>query len=139
MSKRAFSLAELLLALTVVSMGLLAIAGAVIYSTRVGGQAARQTRALQYAKQIIALSKLYNLPRVAPINDLPASRVAVNAPPFQDYVSADPQYRRNLRMQVLATDPNDYRSQLYRIEVSVFWFDRGIERSLRDVSVHRAQ
>lgn len=122
----------------VVSIGLLSIAGAVIYSTRIGAQAARQTQALQYAKQIIALSKLANLPRVTPINDAPADRIAVGAPPFQDQVANSPDYRRNVRMQPLSTDPNDYRSQLYNIDVTIYWFDRGRELSLRDQAVHRS-
>lgn len=138
MSRRAFSLAELMVAMLVVSVGLLSIAGAVIYSTRVGALAARQTQALQYAKQIIALSKLANLPKVTPINDAPADRTAVSAPPFQDQITNSSDYRRNIRMQPVSTDPNDYRSQLYNIDVTIYWFDRGRELSLRDQAVHRS-
>lgn len=127
-----------MVAMLVVAVGLLSIAGAVIYSTRIGAQAARQTQALQYAKQIIALSKLANLPRVTPINNTASDRIAVAAPPFQEHIKDHPDYRRNVRMQPLSTDPNDYRSQLYNIDVTIYWFDRGRELSLRDQAVHRS-
>lgn len=129
---------EILLASAVVAVGLLSIAGAVIYSTRVGAQAARQTVALQYAKQLIQLSKLYNLPRVAPINDAPSARTAVDAAPFAGVVSPNANYRRNLRMTPLSSVPTDYRSQLYQIDVTVYWQDRGREVYLHDSAVHRA-
>ena len=138
MFRRAFSLAELMVAMLVVSIGLLSIAGAVIYSTRIGTQSARQTRALQYSKQIIALSKLSNLPRVAPINDAPGDRVPMEAPPFQSQITASPDFKRNVRMQPLSNDPNDYRSQLYNVDVTVYWYDRGRELSLRDQAIHRS-
>lgn len=138
MSRRAFSLAELMVAMLVVSVGLLSIAGAIIYSTRVGALAARQTQALQYAKQIIALSKLANLPRVNPINDPATDRIPVGAPPFQNQIQDSPEYRRNIRMQPLSNDPADYRSQLYSIDVTVYWYDRGQELSLRNQAVHRS-
>lgn len=138
MCKRAFSLAELIIALGVVSVGLLSISGAVVYSTRTGAQAARQTQALQYAKQLIQLSKLYNLPRVSPINDPPSARVAVAAAPFAGNIQALPDYTRNIRMTQVSAVPTDHRSQLYRIDVIIYWWDRGRELSLTDSAIHRS-
>lgn len=135
---RGFSLLEILIATAVVTVGILSIAGAVAYSTKVGAQAARQTRALQFAKQIIQLSKLYNLPKTAPIVDSPAARNPIDAAPFSALIAPDANYRRNVRMVPLALSPTDYRSQLYQIDVSVYWFDRGREVSLQDVAIHRA-
>lgn len=126
------------MALAVAAVGLLALAGAVAYSTRTGAQAARQTTALQYAKQLLQLSKLYNLPKVNPINDAASARTAIDGAPFVGVMQPDANYKRNLRMVPLATSATDYRSQLYRIDVSVFWFDRGREVQLRDSALHRA-
>lgn len=124
--------------MAVVAVSLLATAGSIIYANRTGAQAARQTVALQYAKQLIQLSKLYNLPRTAPINDSPASRVAVDAAPFASNMSPNSSYKRNLRMSALSSTPGDYRSQLYRVDVTIYWYDRGQELSLSDSSIHRS-
>ena len=124
--------------MAVVAVSLLATAGSIIYANRTGAQAARQTVALQYAKQLIQLSKLYNLPRTAPINDSPAARVAVDAAPFASNMSPNSSYKRNLRMSALSSTPGDYRSQLYRVDVTIYWYDRGQELSLSDSSIHRS-
>lgn len=124
--------------MAVVTLGLLAISGAMIYATRVGSQANRQTRALQYAKQLMALSKLYNLPRAGPINDSAAARIAVNAPPFEKEVLADSLYTRNIRMAAVSASSSDYRAQLYQVDVTIYWKDRGREVSLHQRAIHRA-
>lgn len=137
MTRSAFSLAEVIVAIGVLAIGLLAIAGTVIYSTRMEGRAGRATQALHYANQMVDLSKLYNLPKVAPINDAPAARQPINAPPFDQEIYANDLFRRNLTMTWVNSSPADYRHELYQVDVTIYWFERSKEESLHVVGLHR--
>lgn len=137
MRVRAFSLLEVLLAMAVLSLSLMALAGAVIYSMRMESRAGRATEALHLANQISDLSKLYNLPKNAPINDALASRVAINAPPFAADIYANDLFRRNINMTWVNSSPSDYHSELYQIDVTVYWWERSKEESIHLTSLHR--
>ena len=137
MRLRAFSLAEVIVAIGVLAVALMAIAGAVIYSTRMEGRAGRATEALHYANQIIDLSKLYNLPKVAPIHDPPAARRPVNAPPYDQEIYANDLFRRNVRMTWVNSSSGDYRNELYQVDVTIYWFERSKEESLHVAGLHR--
>ncbi|MBN9419154.1 hypothetical protein ABS71_14385 [bacterium SCN 62-11] len=137
MRPRAYSLAEVMVAIGVLSIGLLAIAGSVIYSTRMGGRAGRATEALHYANQMVDLSKLYNLPKVAPIQDAAAARRPINAPPFDMDIYANDLFRRNIHMTWVNSSASDYRNELYQVDVTIYWFEKNKEESLHVVGLHR--
>lgn len=119
------------------AVALLAIAGAVIYSTRMEGRAGRATQALHYANQMVELSKLYNLPKLAPINDPPAARNPIQAPPFAQEIYADDTFRRNIRMTWVNSGSGDYRNELYQVDVTIYWYERSKEESLHVAGLHR--
>lgn len=137
MKRNAFSLAEVIVAIGVLAIGLLAIAGTVIYSTRMEGRAGRATQALHYANQMVDLSKLYNLPKVAPINDAPVARRPLHAPPFHQEIYANDLFRRNVTMTWVNSSAGDYRNELYQVDVTIYWFERSKEESLHVVGLHR--
>jgi prepilin-type N-terminal cleavage/methylation domain-containing protein len=135
--KRAFSLLEVLLAMAVLAIGGLSIVGSVIYATRMESSAGRATQALYLANQISDLCKLYNLPVTAPINDGVAARNPVDGPPFAGEIYANDTFRRNIRMTHLDPSGSTYRSQLYQIDVSVYWWERNQEKSVSLTAIHR--
>ena len=138
MNRRGFSLAEVIVAMGVMAIALMALAGAVIYSTRMEGRAGRATEALHYANQMIDLSKLYNLPKVAPINDPPSARRTLNAPPFDQDIYANDVFRRNLKMTWVNSGASDYRNELYQADVTIYWYERTKEESLHVTGLHRS-
>lgn len=127
-----------MVAIGVLAIGLLAIAGSVLYSTRMEGRAGRATQALHYANQMIDLSKLYNLPKVAAIQDPPAARRPLNDPPFDQEIYANDLFRRNIHMTWVNSSSGDYRNELYQVDVTIYWFERSKEESLHVVGLHRS-
>lgn len=126
------------MAIGVLAVGLMAIAGSVIYSTRMEGRAGRATQALHYANQLLDLSKLYNLPKIAPLNDLPGDRRPIDAPPFTQDIYANDIFKRNITMTWVNSSATDYRNELYQVDVTVYWYERSKEESLHVTGLHRA-
>lgn len=127
------------MALLTVSVGLFALAGSLIYSTRAASSSGRHTQALGYANRLLQLTKFHNLPDRAPINDSAATRTPLNAAPFVGEVDAAPLFRRNLRMMRLSQDLTDYHNELYQVDVSVFWSESGGEKKVTVSGMHRAR
>lgn len=136
-----FSLIEVLIAVGVLGIGILSLVAALAYGSRAGGYAGRLSEATGYGRELINLIRSQNIPFNSPINDAPSARVALDAPPFGGLLPSGTSFTRNIQMQRLkaATDggSDDYRFDLYRVTVMIYWRERDVEKHVRLDALHR--
>lgn len=142
---RGVSLLEVLFAILVLSIGILALSGAMAYGLRGGKQGARSTEATGYARRLVDEVRSRNLPFVAPINDAAADRVPLSNAPFggASGMPANTAMTRNISMNLLKAaktgDATDYRNDLAQVVVRVYWFDEHTEKHVEPRALHRRQ
>lgn len=145
MSTRGFSLLEVLFAIAILAVGILAIVSAIAFGLRGGQQGARVTEAGGYVRRLIDESRARNLPFVAPINDAAAARVPLEAAPFGGANGMPPNTRmtRNITMTPLKAAKtgaaDDYLADLAEVRVRVFWQEKGVEKVVDMRALHRRQ
>lgn len=145
MARRGFSLLEVLFAILVLAVGILAVSSAMGYGLRGGNQGARITEATGYARRLIDEVRTRDLPFVTPINDAPSARVALNAAPFggASALPANTNMTRNISMSLLKAAktgaPDDYKADLAEITVRVYWWEKHAEKFVELKAVHRRQ
>ena len=138
---RAFTLVEVLIAITVISISLLGTVAALTYSVRGSSLAGRNTQALNYARETIELIRVKNLayqPAAPPaansnLNDGPTIRRDLNATPLTTLPAGTP-FRRNIQIRRVANSASDYRYEEMEITVTIYWFDHQAERKVVQVS-----
>ncbi|MEW6280871.1 MAG: hypothetical protein AB1758_19810 [Candidatus Eremiobacterota bacterium] len=131
---RAFSQIELLVAVGVLAVGLLAVFASLSYSVRAGKHSQAMSCAVALNRQIIDLIRSRQYDQDTPgLNDGPQTRRPVNARPFQNDIQVPegvPDFTRNVQFERLSTDASRPESRLRRIRVSVFWSEQGAEREI---------
>lgn len=137
------ALIEVLFAILVLAVGILALASAMAYGLRGGDEGARMTEATGFARRLIDEVRSRNLPFSTPINDAASARVALNAAPFggASGLPNNPGMTRNLTMTLLKATKtgasDDYKNDLAEITVRVYWWDKNAEKFVEFKGLHR--
>jgi len=140
------TLVEVMVAVTVLALGLLSLLGALAFGLRASENGARHAEATQHAKRYLALIRQRNLvfgvedplpDSNSGLNDDPALRRALDEAPFTGDFPAESGFQRRLALAWAypASDPRHGR--LARISATVFWDDRGVERRVELVGYAR--
>lgn len=143
MKRRAFSQIEVLVAVAVLSVGLLALFAAFTYHLRATRYAEERAAAASLNQRLIEWIRTENDFKVAVpvgLRDAPDERRTLNEPPLQaETFSADElrRYRRNLNVTRVSSNLNDYRYRLWHIKASLFWESNGSPRSCVFEAYHR--
>lgn len=141
-TRRGLSLIEVMIAIGVLAIGVLAVFGTLANSVRGESQAARLNDAVLWDRQLIAVIRssnmAFNVPlpyaSTGPLNDsLPAGIGA----PFGPNFTAGDGFSRSIAIQQISTDTSDYHSGLVQITVDVFWSDHGAQRRVELQTVQR--
>lgn len=128
---------------TIVLLVMLALLGTIGYGLRGTANAEGNQQAVFHARTLLELIRERRLPQSPGFNDPPSARIPLDAPPFEpkplgrDF-PADSGYTRRIVTTRLATDPDDYRSKVYRVDVTVYWQVKGRENSFRLLGYYRA-
>lgn len=140
MSRRGFSLIEIVAAVAVVAIGILAICGALAFGLRGGEQGDRMNHAVAYGQRLISLLRVQNRP-FATDPPVPMGREPLEAPPYQNDFPASSGFEREILMERLKPvqngAPDDYRHNVMRVVVILHWEERGVDHSLRLETFHR--
>ncbi|MFA5508748.1 MAG: prepilin-type N-terminal cleavage/methylation domain-containing protein [Vulcanimicrobiota bacterium] len=139
-----FSLAEVMIAILVIVIGLAGVTAALVYGIRNSTRGKYISESTQLARTYLEYTQNTGLldssspgepwpTSESGINDAPQDRSLLNAPPFgglsfiPDRVE---KYRRNIRVERLADDPDNHRYNLARVTVNIYWNDtQGEHRS----------
>lgn len=123
MIRRSFfgvSLLEVLIAFTIIVLVLLSLLGAVSFSLE-GTRAAEGRLDASWIAQR-TFENIRDRKLIAPgFQDPVSARIPINAVPFESDFPANTGFTRRLVTERLSTDPTNYRSHLYQIDVSIFW------------------
>ncbi|MEW6280563.1 MAG: prepilin-type N-terminal cleavage/methylation domain-containing protein [Candidatus Eremiobacterota bacterium] len=134
---RGFSIIEMLISVLILTIGMLGVIGALTFGLRASSVSGTTSDAVNYSRQIIETIRVQNLDWGGVITSDPASaRTDLNAPPFASLPS-NTNLRRNIQFSRVSGNPSDYEYNLYQIRVSVYWFDRGNEKSVSMCAYHK--
>jgi type II secretory pathway pseudopilin PulG len=155
------SMIEVLFAIGVIAVGLLGLFSVFISGTRASAFGANVSRATGYCRDVLEIVRsrglvfhygdtagVPNLPPVdSGLNDAAATRTVLNATPptqnggfgdlGQDNLAERAQFTRNIRTERMTNDPNSHLVSLFRVTVTIYWEERGIERSVTMTGVTR--
>ena len=151
---RGLSMVELLIAIFVVSVGILGTVSALWYGIRSEKNSERRTHAVFQARELINILRSDNYPFVNPANlvigsdvndgdidddsDDNGPRKPFNAPPFANHFSSNPfNFERRIEMKQLSTDPNSHLSKMAAIKVTVYWVQGNSEKEVTLWAYHR--
>ena len=115
------SLLETLIAFTVVVLVILSLLGTVSFALEGNRTAEGRQDAILIAQQLFETIRERELPASTGFNDAANARIPVGDPPFDNVLPPNTDYTRRIVTSRLATDPRDYRSRLYEVQVTVFW------------------
>lgn len=147
-----FSLAEVMIAILVIVIGLAGVTAALVYGVRNSTRGKYISDSTQIARTILEyvqatdLVSLVESPQEpwpteeSKINDLETARRILNEEPLAG-LPVNPvwveKYRRNIKVERLSDDPDDHRYQLARVTVTVYWKDQHGEHNSKLVGVVR--
>ena len=146
---RGLSMVELLIAIFVVSVGILGTVSALWYGIKSERQSERRAHAVFQARELINVLRAQNYPFSDPANLVVGSvvndgnidddsddngpRKPFNAPPFGTEFPNNPfNFERRIEMKQLSNDPNSHLSNMVAIKVTVFWNEAD---SLKEVTL----
>jgi len=142
--RQGFSQVEILIAVAVLTVGILGVCATFAFALRAETQAGALTDAVTHARTLTELVRVQNLPFSAPagqpgLYDSAGTRRPLNYAPFADKLPADTIFTRNILIERRsgATPATAYLNNIARITVSVYWNDHGTERKVTLVSEHR--
>lgn len=140
MTRKGMTLVEVMVAVAVLALGLLSLLGALAFGLRASESGARHAEATQHAKRYLALIRQRNLafavedplPGVSSgLMDGSSVRRALNAAPFASDFPPNLSFRRRLVLSWAYPVGDPRHGRLARLESTVFWSDRGVERSVQ--------
>lgn len=148
---RGFSLAEVMIAILVIVIGLAGVTAALVYGIRNSTRGKYISESTQLARTILEYTQNTGLvDSASPGEPWPTSESGVNdEAPERRFLNAPPlgglsflperveQYRRNISVRRLSDDPNNHRYNLARVTVNVYWNDTQGEHRSEVVGVVR--
>lgn len=128
---------------TIVLLVLLSLLGTIGYGLQGTRDAEGNQEAVFHARTMLELIRERRLAQDPGFNDPATARIALDAPPFEpkprgDDFPAQTGYTRRVVTSQLSTDPADYRSKMYRIDVTIYWKIKARENSFHLVGYYRA-
>ena len=117
------------MAATIITLVLLSLLGTISFALEGSRQAEGQQEAAWHAQALFENIRERGLPSSLGFNDPAGARIPLNDPPVDIDLPADTGYTRRIVTQRLATDPSDYQSKIYRVDVTVFWKSKRRESS----------
>lgn len=146
------SMVELLIAIFVVSVGVLGTISALWYGIRSERYSERRTHAIYQARELMNIIRARNEPfnndhlvLGSDLNDGDYDndaddglvRKPFNAPPFTSDFDNEFQFERSVEMKLVSTNPNDHRSKLVALKVMLFWNEGDQEKKVTLWTYHR--
>ncbi len=134
----------MLVAATVLLLALLTMLGVIAFGLAGTRNAAGHHSAVLHARQLVELIRSRRLAEVVVTPPYPGfsdgatARNPLEAPPFENDFPAQTGYTRRLVTEALSSDPNDYRSKLFRVEATVFWRVKRRENKFKVEGLYRA-
>ncbi len=154
--RAAFTLAEVLIAVFVVSVGVLGSLSALWYGIRSERYSERRTSAVYVAREMINQIRSQNLPFTtstfpavgSALNDGDidndgddgGARRNFNDPPFANSTSfgiTSENFQRRIEMKRLSTNDDDFRSSIALVKVTLFWNEGASEKKVTLWAYHR--
>ncbi len=151
-----FTLIEVLIAIFVVSVGVLGTMSALWYGIRSERYSERRTAAVFVVREMLNQIRSQNLPFTTSTfpavgselndgsfdddSDDSGPKRAFNAPPFANTTSfgnTTESFQRRIEMKRLSTNENDYRSTIAAVKVSLFWNEGASEKKVTLWAYHR--
>lgn len=134
---------ETLIAGTIVLLVLLSLLGTIGYGLQGTRDAEGNQEAVFHARTMLELIRERRLAQNPGFSDPATARIPLDSPPFEpkprgEDFPADSGYTRRVVTSQLSADPADYRSKVYRIDVTVFWKVKDRENSFHLVGYYRA-
>lgn len=141
------SLVELLIAIFVVSVGVLGTLSALWYGIRSERYAERRTEAVNICRELVNVIRTHGYARRGSIYMVPNSelndgdyyddsdddgvRHPFNAPPFANLYPDNPyNFERHVEMVMLSDDPNSHLYNLAGVKVTLLWDEGGSEKKM---------
>lgn len=113
----------------------LSLLGAVSFALEGTRHAEGYDDASWYAQRLMEAVRERDLAQTIGFSDPPSARIPLDAPPFDTDFAPDPNYTRRIVTTQLSGDPNDYRHNLYQIEITVYWQSKRRESSFQLVGL----
>lgn len=146
-----FSLAEVMIAILVIVIGLAGVTAALVYGIRNSTKGKYISESTQIARAIFEYTQSAGLvDTVDPgdpwptadggLNDAPDERRRLNAAPFGGLAFLPQRvekYTRNVKVERVSADPNSHRYNLATVTVTVYWVDEHGEHKSEVVGVVR--
>ena len=145
-TERGFTLAELLVAIFVVAVGILGTISALWYGIRSEKYADRRANAVFQARELLnnirSNSYAFDATYLAANSDLndgdydndsddASVKREYNHPPFANLYPTNPyNFKRHVEMKLLSGNPNDHLNDLSAIKVTMFWNEGGAEKKI---------
>lgn len=135
---------EVILALAIISLGLLGVASVYTFGATASRTSDRQVEALRLAEELLEKIRVQNLPFAAgyppawlrPQGELASEEaVPLDSPPFRGQFPAESGFLRQVSMHRLA-QAGDFRFDLVEIDVRVGWSLEGRERWVELKAIH---
>lgn len=142
--RRGLTLLEVLVAATVLLLAVLTMLGVIAFGLAGTRNAAGHHTAVLHARQLVELIRSRRLaemvinPPAPGFSDAPADRIPLEDPPFENDFPPQTGYTRRLVTEAQSTDPNDYKSKLFRVEATVFWRVKRRENKFQVEGLYRA-
>jgi type II secretory pathway pseudopilin PulG len=153
------SLIEVVFAVGVIAVGLLGLVSVLVSGTRAADFGINTSRATSRARDILEIiraeglafehDKYPGLPdEDSGLNDPPDARIPLDAvPPLRvggtlaDKYTEDGEtaarFTRNIKTERITNDANDHRYPILKVTVTIYWMERGKERSVQIVGTTR--
>ena len=146
------SMVELLIAIFVVSMGVLGTVSALWYGIRSERYSERRTQAVYQARELMNIIRARNEPfnnnHLDPGSNLNDGdydndsddgqvRRPFNDHPFASDFTNEFNFERSVEMKLLSTNSNDHRNQMVAIKVMLFWNEGDQEKRVTLWTYHR--
>lgn len=130
MSRKAFTQIEILVAVAILGVGLLAVVGVLGMGLKSSQYSQQHTALVAHARQAIDLIRArgwaFKPEMEIYFQDAPTERTPLHDPPFEEDFS-DEGYRRNLVIERLSNDTTSFENRVARIRVTLYYQGRQVK------------